>query len=125
MVRRNESRGPMSLVLFNYVIKYNRKKGGYMKHKNMTFSIPDDLKALLFTRVGNRNRSQFISNSIRKALEEEESELERELDIAYEAANQDSSRIEVLQDWDEAEDNEWINDDDDDWSWLKKENGKK
>lgn len=39
-----------------------------MRHQNITFSIPGDLKASLHAHVGKRGMSQFISSAIRKAL---------------------------------------------------------
>lgn len=70
------------------------------RHQNMTFSMPEDLKIILHTRIGKRGLSRFISNAIRKSLNEGESNKERELDAAYEAASHDSDRMEVLRDWD-------------------------
>lgn len=95
-----------------------------MVHKNLTFSIPDDLKTCLHAHVSKRGVSRFITSAIRKALEEEELKKERELDAAYEAANLDSDRLETLRDWDTLDD---VSDlmDDEDWSWLKDSPGKK
>ncbi len=42
-----------------------------MRHHNMTFSLPDDLRAILYAHVGKRGMSGFVSEAIRKALEEE------------------------------------------------------
>jgi hypothetical protein len=75
-----------------------------MKHQNMTFSIPEDLKFILLSHVRKRGVSQFISTAIRKALAEEAFEREQELDAAYEAANRDSNRSEILPDWNELDD---------------------
>lgn len=62
--------------------------------------------------------SRFVSNAIRKALDEELKN-EQELDAAYEAANQDTERLKTLQDWNNIDD---ISDliDDEDWGWLRK-----
>ncbi len=89
-----------------------------MKHKNITFSIPEDLKAHLLAHVDKRGMSRFISSAIRKALEDEERKKESELDAAYEEANQDMDRLDALRDWDTTGD---IKDfvDDEDWSWLR------
>lgn len=90
-----------------------------MRHQNITFSIPEDLKATLHARVGKRGMSQFISKAIRKALEDEQLKKERELDAAYEAASRDEDRLEILRDW-EALDYFDQADNHEDWSWLKK-----
>ncbi len=95
-----------------------------MRHKNVTFSIPDDLKSILYAHVRKRGMSRFISNAIRKALEEEKAIKEKELDAAYEAANQDSDRLEVLQEWNAVDDLKDLNDDED-WSWLRNSSEKK
>lgn len=95
-----------------------------MKHQNLTFSIPEDLKSFLFAQVENRQRSLFISNAIRKALIEEETKYEQMLDAAYEAANRDSDRKEVLREWEATEDLLELCEDDEDWDWLKKKKEK-
>lgn len=89
-----------------------------MRHQNITFSIPDDLKVSLQAHVSNRGMSRFISSAIRKALEEDELKQEQELDAAYEAANHDSERLETLHDWNKLDD---VSDliDDEDWDWLR------
>lgn len=93
-----------------------------MKHKNITFSIPDDLKSILYAHVGNRGLSRFISEAIRQALKQEQLNKEEELDAAYEAANRDSSRLEILQDWNALDEtSSWINEDEN-WDWLKTKN---
>jgi metal-responsive CopG/Arc/MetJ family transcriptional regulator len=91
-----------------------------MKHKNMTFSIPDDLLLLLHTKIGKRGLSQFISEATRKALMEKELQEEQELDAAYEAANKDPDRLETIKDWDDLNE---VSDllDNEDWEWLKNE----
>jgi hypothetical protein len=94
-----------------------------MKHKNITFSIPEDLKASLLAHVSKRGMSRFISNAICKALKEEEFTKEQALDAAYEAANQDSDRLETLRDWDALDD---VSDliEGEDWDWLRDSNEK-
>ena len=89
-----------------------------MKHKNMTFSIPDDLQSLMRQKIGNRGFSQFISEAIRTALIEKEIQDEKILDAAYLSANKDLDRLETLKDWDSVDD---VSDlvDDEDWEWLK------
>lgn len=89
-----------------------------MKHKNMTFSIPDDLIQLLHINIAKRSVSRFISEAVRKALKEKEIQEEKELDAAYEAAYKDSDRLEVLRDWDSVDDTSDLKDDED-WEWLK------
>ncbi len=75
-----------------------------MEHKNMTFSIPVDLLGLLHANIGKRDISRFISESILKALKEKEIQEEKALDAAYEAANNDPDRLEVIKDWDSLND---------------------
>ena len=95
-----------------------------MRHQNLTFSIPEDLKVSLLAHVDKRGMSQFISSAIRKALEEENLKREKELDAAYEAANQDQDRLETIRDWDMVDD---LSDliDDEDWSWLRNKSEKR
>lgn len=90
-----------------------------MKHKNITFSIPDDLKAHLYAHVNKRGLSRFISDAIRKALEEENVKKEQELDAAYEAASQDPDRLETLRDWNTLDDVSDLIKEDEDWDWLR------
>jgi hypothetical protein len=90
-----------------------------MKHKNMTFSIPEDLRAVLYAHVGKMNLSKFISNAVRKSLEDETKRQEKELDAAYEAANQDSDRIQTIREWDQLDDVSDLIDEGEDWGWLK------
>lgn len=88
-----------------------------MKHKNITFSIPEDLKAMLYAYTNRRGLSRFISEAIRRALEEEKFAKEKELDAAYEAANQDPSRLKTLENWNVIDDINDLNTDED-WDWL-------
>lgn len=90
-----------------------------MKHKNMTFSVPEDIVILLHNKVSKRGMSRFISQAIRKAIKEKELQDEKELDAAYEAANKDKDRLEILQDWDALDDISDLADNEEDWSWLK------
>ena len=96
-----------------------------MRHKNMTFSIPDDLILSLHSQISKRGISRFISEAIHKALEAEMLQREQSLESAYEAANQDSDRLEVLQEWNTLDD---VSDliDDENWDWLRNsiDNGK-
>ncbi len=92
------------------------------QHKNITFSIPDDLKVNLAAHVSKRGMSRFISEAIRKALEEENLKKEQELDMAYEAANQDSDRLETLRDWNALDDTSDLADEDENWDWLRNSN---
>ncbi|MBA3722355.1 MAG: hypothetical protein H0W88_08130 [Parachlamydiaceae bacterium] len=95
-----------------------------MKHKNMTFSIPEDLKINLQSHISKRGMSRFVSNAIRKALFDDEVNKERELDAAYEAANQDTDRLDTLRDWNMLDDVSDLIDDEEDWNWLKTSNEK-
>ncbi|MBA3604262.1 MAG: hypothetical protein H0W50_11655 [Parachlamydiaceae bacterium] len=90
-----------------------------MRHQNMTFSIPEDLKTILKSYVRKRGLSQFISNAIFKALKEQEIKQEQDLDAAYEASNQDTDRLEILKVWNALDDTSDLIDDSEDWSWLK------
>ncbi len=90
-----------------------------MKHQNITFSIPEDLKADLLIHVRKRGMSKFISDAIFKALHEEESKKISELDAAYEAASRDADRLEVLKDWNSIDDVSDLINPDEDWQWLK------
>ncbi len=90
-----------------------------MRHQNMTFSIPEDLKISLKNYVSKRGLSQFISNAIFKALKEQQLKQEQELDAAYEASNKDVDRLETLNVWNELDDTSDLIDDNDDWNWLK------
>lgn len=90
-----------------------------MGHRNITFSIPEDLKASLLAHVDKRGMSRFISNAIRKALEEDELKKTKDLDAAYEAANQDQERVDTIREWDTLDDTSDLIDDEN-WDWLRK-----
>src|SRR5262245_7877456 len=96
-----------------------------MKHQNMTFSIPEDLKAILYAQVGKMNMSRFISSAVRKALEEEKANKESALDAAYAAANQDVDRKKILKDWERLDDVSDLIDEDEDWNWLREKKKKR
>lgn len=96
-----------------------------MKHENITFSIPADLKAVLHAHVNKRGMSKFISNAIRKALEDEETQKEASLDAAYEAALRDVDRCEILQDWNALDDVSDLVEENENWDWLKESNEKR
>ena len=67
--------------------------------------------------------SRFITNAILKALEEKNSNKEKELGAAYyEAANQDSDRTKSLLDWNELDDTSDLIDEAEDWNWLRNSN---
>ena len=93
-----------------------------MKHENLTFSIPADLKAILHAHVNKRSVSKFISEAIRKALEEENLKNEESLDAAYEAASHDAERLETLRDWNALDDVSDLWREVENWDWLKKSN---
>lgn len=95
-----------------------------MRHQNVTFSIPENLKASLQAHVGKRGMSRFISSAIFKALEEEESKREKELDAAYEAANKDSDRLNTVKSWNKMDDVSDLIDKDENWDWLKEPSNK-
>ena len=90
-----------------------------MRHTNMTFSIPEDLKAVLYSTVGRTNISRFISNAVRKSLEEEALQKEKNLDLAYEAANQDEDRLKTILEWNALDTENDIFDKNENWEWLK------
>ena len=91
-----------------------------MRHTNLTFSIPADLKAVLYAHVNKRGMSKFITHAISKALEEEKLKNEENLDAAYEAASRDADRLEVLQDWNTLDDVSDLGIENENWDWLKK-----
>ena len=93
-----------------------------MRHNNITFSIPTDLKAILLAHVSKRGMSKFISNAIRKALEDERLKNEASLDAAYEAAMGDADRLETLQDWNALDDVSDLVEEVEKWDWLKESN---
>ncbi len=70
---------------------------------HVTFSIPTEVNILLHTKVERRMLSQFVSNAIKKALDEEGESLR----AAYAAANDDPDRNEVIQDWDALDVGDW------------------
>lgn len=91
-----------------------------MRHENLTFSIPADLKMNLQTHVAARGVSKFISDAIRKALEKEKLKSETSLDEAYAAANKDVDRLETLQKCNQLDNFNDLIEDDENWDWLKK-----
>lgn len=76
---------------------------------NRTFSIPADLDKDLHMFVKRRNMSRFVSDSLRKSLEERREKLLKE----YAAANEDEGQKEVSRDYEGTvadglgEGNEW------------------
>jgi len=70
-----------------------------MRHQNITLSFPSDLNALLHMKVSGRGISKYVAKAVRKALEEDESKEQMELEAAYEEANKDRDRLEVIKDW--------------------------
>ena len=91
-----------------------------MKHKNITFSIPEDLKAVLYTHIERRGISRFITDAIRKALADEAALKEQALDAAYEEANRDEDRLDVLREWNAQDDVADLMNENEDWTWLTK-----
>ena len=90
-----------------------------MKHQNITFSIPEDLKAKLQVHVRKGQLSPYISKAIFKALREEELKIEKDLDAAYEAASLDFDRLKVLKECNKIDDVADLSREDEDWTWLK------
>ena len=62
---------------------------------------------------------RVISNAIRKSLEEKAAIQEEVLDAAYEAANQDSNRVETIREWEALDDISDLIDENEDWNWLR------
>jgi Arc/MetJ-type ribon-helix-helix transcriptional regulator len=82
-------------------------------NENITLSFPSDINALLHVRVPRRGISKYVAEAVRKALKEDEQRELLKLEAAYEEANQDQDRLEVIEDW-KGLDNA---DQDDDWEW--------
>jgi metal-responsive CopG/Arc/MetJ family transcriptional regulator len=74
-----------------------------VKNKNVTFSIPDELIEQLRRIVGKRGQSRFVAKAIEKAIEDEIVSLR----AAYRAANEDTNRIKVIQDWVVLDNEDW------------------
>ena len=70
---------------------------------NVTFSIPEELNALLHVTVKRRELSRFVAEAILYAIEHKQNALKS----AYDAANKDPDREEVLNDWDSIENEGW------------------
>ena len=92
----------MNNVAMEYTMLGKKPKNKEQK-VNVTFSLPRDVNVLLHTRVERRMLSQFVSNAIKKALDEERESLR----AAYAQANNDPSRNEVIRDWDAIESEGW------------------
>jgi hypothetical protein len=73
------------------------------KKVNVTFSIPENINSLLHSLVEKRGMSQFVTKALERALEEERLSLK----AAYAAANDDSDRRLVLQDWSAFDSDGW------------------
>jgi hypothetical protein len=83
-----------------------------MEHKNIIFTISEDLKTRLRHRIAKKNQS--TSNTISQPLVEEQDQ-----DVAYKNTNKDVDRLDVLLDWNSSND---VNDlviKDENWDWLK------
>lgn len=66
-----------------------------MKTKNVTFSMPIELVNSLHAKVGKRDLSKFVCQTIEKALAERANKLKS----AYAEANEDPGQNEVSEDW--------------------------
>lgn len=83
------------------------------KHVNITLSFPSDLNALLHAKVSKGEISQYVVRAVRESLEAGEKNELRKLEAAYEEANKDPDRLELINDW-MAIDNE---DTTEGWTW--------
>jgi len=84
-----------------------------MKHENITLSFPEDLNALLHLRIARRGISKYVAEAVRKALEEDKKKTVRDLEAAYEAANQDLDRLKAIEEWSSLDQSEEA----DNWEW--------
>ncbi len=66
-----------------------------MKKINATFSIPEEMHKRLQSVIGQRKMSNFVVQAIDEALAKKAASLRS----AYEAAEKDPARQEVLNDW--------------------------
>jgi hypothetical protein len=66
-----------------------------MRTKTVTFSIPIELNDLLRARVGKRGLSRFVTQALKKALEEEDQQLK----AAYLEATNDPERLKISKEW--------------------------
>ncbi len=71
------------------------EKGKDQKKIHVTFSIPVEVNSMLHSVVGKPGLSEFVTNALRKALEEERNSLRK----AYAAANEDPDRKKTIDDW--------------------------
>jgi len=82
------------------------------KHENITLSIPADLNAMLHSKFPHRGISSYVAKVVRESLQNEELCRLRSLECAYEEAEKDSNRQEVIAEWAAVD-----NDDDERWDW--------
>jgi len=66
-----------------------------MKGHNVTFSLPEEIVNALRSQVEKRSLSRFAAEAIGKALVDQQQGLK----AAYQAAEKDPDRKEVLKDW--------------------------
>lgn len=66
-----------------------------MKKINITVSMPEDTQKLLYSTIGPKKISAFVSKAVAQALNKEIEELK----LAYKEAENDPDRKEVLNDW--------------------------
>lgn len=69
------------------------------KHENITLSFPTDLTALLHIKISRRGISKYVAEAVKKALKEDQERELLKLETAYEEANKDPDRLEVMEDW--------------------------
>ncbi len=77
-----------------------------MSTHKATYTLPEEVLAELNTFVEQRNRSRFVAEAIRIALEAEKKKLED----AYSEAAQDRSRLSDIEEWKDIEVEGWPND---------------
>lgn len=79
------------------------EKHGKRKRVHVTFSIPEEVNALLHSVVEKRGLSDFATKALEKALAEEQESLKQ----AYLAANKDPDRKKTIHDWASLENEGW------------------
>ncbi len=74
-----------------------------MKKINVTFSLPKETVDLMQGLIGRRKLSSFVSEALKKALEEKVEELRN----AYIEANTDPDRQETIKAWSKIDGENW------------------
>jgi len=75
------------------------------KSVHVTLSLPEDLKALLYSSVAKGSISKFVSDSLRKSLQEKQEALAQ----AYMAVATDPGQLEGRLDWKASEGEDFRN----------------